>query len=126
MNKEKCKKLLESGFLKDWSDGKQCQYSMHDTKWTDIDKDEDLDFSADCYRVKPQPKYIPFTAETAFAAGLHRRKVLYSEGVGPYKVYIGENAVTIFGSEYSFFSMLNSFKFVDTKTPCGVQVGNCS
>jgi hypothetical protein len=69
--------------------------------------------------------YTAFTAETAIAAGLHKRKVSFN-GNGCYSVYIGENSAMICGYQYSFTEILDRFKFIDTGTSCGVQVGGFS
>jgi hypothetical protein len=125
MKKEKCKILLESGFFKDWVDGKPCQYSNNGNHWINIKPNDSLDFSADFYRVKPEPEYIPFTAETAVAAGLHKRKVSFNNA-GSHTVYIGEESVLICSCVYTFKDVLRSCKFIDTGEKCGVQVGGLS
>lgn len=125
MRKEKCKVLLESGFFKDWVDGKPCQYSNSGVNWMNIKPNDSLDFSADFYRVKPEPEYIPFTAETAVAAGLHKRKVMFNNQ-GSYDVFIGEEKVRLGCYQYSWDEILFHCTFADTKTKCGVQVGGLS
>ena len=123
MNREFCKKLLADGTLKAWSEGKPIQLKDF-TGWIDFTCD-DAHFGAEDYRIKPEPEYIPFTAETAIAAGLHKRRVSFNGG-GLYTVFIGENSVLICSCVYTFKDVLRSCKFIDTGTPCGVQVGGFS
>ncbi len=61
MTPEKCKELLDSGVLKAYSEGKVIQIKKYGL-WYDI-KQTPL-FSHDVeYRIKPEPKYRPFTNE---------------------------------------------------------------
>ena len=124
MNRELCKKLLADGTLKAWSEGKLIQGQVG-SKWLDLDNADNLNFDCEDYRIKPEPEYIPFTAETAIAAELHKRRVSFNGG-GLYTVFIGENSVLICSCVYTFKDVLRSCKFIDTGTPCGVQIGGFS
>lgn len=129
MNRELCKKLLADGTLKAWSEGEVIQGILKNSSgqisWVDLDDMDNLSFDCVDYRIKPEPEYIPFTAETAIAAGLHKRRVSFNGG-GLYTVFIGENSVLICSCVYTFKDVLRSCKFIDTGTPCGVQVGGFS
>jgi hypothetical protein len=58
MTPEKCKELLNNGVLKAHSEGRTIQYKDSLGEWKDI---KNPSFGLTEYRVKPEPKYRPFT-----------------------------------------------------------------
>jgi hypothetical protein len=58
MTPEKCKELLDSGVLHAYAEGKTIQYKDSSGKWISVTNPS---FAVAEYRVKPEPKYRPFT-----------------------------------------------------------------
>ena len=63
MTREEAKQLLP--IITAFAEGKKIQYNLNTIGWGDIGKHDLLDFSGSPknYRIKPEPKYIPFTFE---------------------------------------------------------------
>lgn len=64
MERTKCKELLDSGVLQAYAEGKPIQYRLSDVYPWQTSMGRALSFNHNMmYRVKPEPKYRPFTFE---------------------------------------------------------------
>ena len=95
--------------------GKEVQFEDSDS-WEHSDTPS-LNFSSYNYRVKPQPKYVPFTFEDAKDL---IGKAVIKKGATLVKqiIVVNENEVGFDANNVSFQSLLEFYTFLDD-TPCG-------
>ena len=116
--------LRYSELLKAYGEGKTIQVkSKIGTKWLDT-LEPRFEFLYNEYRIKPEPKYIPFTFEDS---KLFRDKWVYLKAQKTLTriIHIQDDlirSVTIGTGEYfSYSELLRSFEFEDG-SPCGKYV----
>ena len=107
--------------IKQWADGAKVQYLYFDGNinvWIDTNCPSwEPKFQ---FRIKPEPKYVPFTYETALANSLQKKAIRYKGST---------EVVTIlaFNTEYVFILdftrpykyLLEHYEFLDG-SPCGI------
>ena len=111
--------LKYSEVLKAYGEGKTIQAkSIMDNKWLDTTEPV-FDFFRSEYRIKPEPKYIPFTFEDS---KLFKDKWIYSKNdpdKGLYRiVHTCKNYVAFNRNFYRYETFLNNFLFEDGSS-CG-------
>lgn len=121
MTRERARELLP--IMKAYSEGKDLQ-CKHKTHSPDIPWENALypTFSSDLiYRVKPEPKYIPFTFEDR---DMFKDRWIYSKEYGNLTkiIHIEDDSVRSVtigtGDAFSYSELLNLYTFEDG-TPCG-------
>ena len=121
MTRERARELLP--IMKAYSEGKdlQCKYKTDGptNPWVDALYPT---FSSDLtYRVKPEPKYIPFTFEDR---NVFKDRWIYSKEYGNLTkiIHIEDDSVRSVtigtGDDFSYSELLNLYTFEDG-TPCG-------
>lgn len=126
MTREEAKKLLP--VIKAFAEGKTIQIKGRD-KWVDL-CETDFSCSPDDYRIKPEPKYLPFRdVEECWQEMLQHRPFgwIKSNEDGHYAmvttvdVVEGEKYIAISGNNlWSFDDTINNYTFADG-TPFGIE-----
>ena len=116
MNKQKAKELLP--IIKAFSEGKVIEFSRLNLEdWNVCENPEFMDYNK--YRIKPQPKLVPFTFEDNL---LFRDKWIYSkinEFPGVLRILSYNNSnVHIEFRAIGYLSLLRDCEFEDG-SPCG-------
>jgi len=119
MDRELCKRLLDNGVLKAFSEGKTLQY-FDSGKWEDFPDDCEPYFNFTDYRIKPEPKYIPFDFDTAVSAKMYNR-IIEFRGIYHGFAYLSGKGFSINGFHHDWEESLK-FTFADTGSQCGIQV----
>lgn len=120
MTQEDAIKLLP--IIKAYSEGKTIEVrSLLDGSWGNISNPQ-FDGDPSVYRIKPEPKLIPFTYEDA--KELLGRAVRSKKGIA-FAIIEGiyQNSyqidVVVGGYTKSYKELLSEFEFIDTGEPCG-------
>lgn len=122
MTRDEMKRLLDSPVMRAWADGGTLQFKRDDG-WVDVVQSEmtPLIKYLDRYRIKPEPKYRPWTPEEAvkhLGKWVYNRLSNYSQKI----VAIHEELVLFHGGgRYTYLELMNSYKTDDGK-PCGTEV----
>ena len=111
------KKMLP--FIRAFTEGKEIEIRIC-RKWAPLSFPTFDDSNTEEYRIKPEPKYVPFTYETALANSLQKKAIRYKGST---------EVVTIlaFNTEYVFILdftrpykyLLEHYEFLDG-SPCGI------
>lgn len=112
---ERAKKAIEIGTA--ILQGKEIEWAHPNSENWNIIYEPALNFQTSDYRVKPEPKYVPFTFEDAKDL---IGKAVKSEELVCIITSIDDEGNMFFGgqSHFDFKELLNDFKFLDG-TPCG-------
>lgn len=102
--------------IKAWADGATIEYQTYNGTWVPISHPPWLPSQA--YRVKPEPKLVPFSFEDADKI---IGKVVKGKIIGNVFLITGvtkHGSVKLANDRFSFESLLDSFTFLDG-SPCG-------
>jgi len=115
MNQKQAKELLP--FITAFAEGKEIEW-FDGIKWVSLPNPNWENLYTPIVRIKPEPKYIPFTFEDAeFLIG----KLIKDKHTNSIFIIIGVNAVGIMitiDNYISFKNLLENYTFLDG-SPCG-------
>lgn len=119
MKKEKAKELSE--LFKAYSEGKIIEYKSPGAECWDVDNNFGGSILAIQYRIKPEPKLVPFTFEDAeFLIGKPIRSKQKNVVLLIQVVY--QKSIMMHGFDtISYYSLLQNWEFLDG-SPCGKYV----
>jgi hypothetical protein len=109
--------------LQAYGEGKVIQFRPKGaTEWADPDYKEaewSMTHSADCYRIKPEPRYVPWTFETCPVGTVIVKKSGDARGV---IINSGPGGTYVFGAGFGYQKLFDECTLLDG-TPCGVVEG---
>ena len=116
MNREYWKRLLP--IIQAFADGKEIEIETSINKWI-IKKDPNFGCDALTYRIKPEPKIVPFTFEDDLVGKVVIGKSQLFKEIKSIINGQGENNVKVSGSDWmTYEDLLNTCTFLDG-SPCG-------
>jgi len=126
MTREKAKELAE--ILQAYSEGKNIQFFESHDGWQDWSDNESEIFDDMDYRIKPEPKYVPFENSKEMYEAIRKHGAWVHLRFKDYEEYYAINTICKDGvligddedgNERCFDEMVKDFVWADDGTPCG-------
>ena len=126
MTRKEAKELLP--IIQAFTEGKTIQWKDGLGRWLDFsNEDAEVNFN-DChsqYRIKPEPKYRPFSTQEECWNEMHKHPdfgwVKYKDSKSMYHIHVvGHGYILIDGADLSFFEAFDKCEFTDG-TPFGIK-----
>jgi hypothetical protein len=100
-------------------EGKQIQFLDSLNEWCDNDSPS-WNFHSITYRIKPEPKYRPFTLQEAVAAELEGKRIYDRNTFRVIAGYAKEGVFVGNGDDFITFGDLLNYYVFGNSSPCGV------